>query len=334
MNTNRQIRGHLLSVSAALLVHHQGVVAKLEKPTSELLSQWGEDSWKVTIIHGCFGLASEAGEIVLDVLGSNIRGLIKELGDGAFYGQLVLKGCRDGAEKLGLKVTPEGECGFCPHSFQPHTDLQILQGNLVNAAKQVAFYNQPLDEHLDAIVQAARDYIFGLVLTAEIWGFSADDILIGNIRKLTGEDLSDEKGRYKDGYSDAAAKARVDESTTVADRERERYNAVCSELAKSSPEDRVDRLRHLTGDRPEHHLYDVRTGLVICAHDAFGSDFAKIVIDAVRERWESEIPGGLDLDCCGGGCTATHESEAPVGKDAGDLNDVPGEPAHDGHPTH
>lgn len=321
MNTPRNLRSNLLVVSSALLIHHQGVVAKLEKPTGNLLSEWGSDPWKVSLIHGCIGIASEANEIASDVFSSNIRGLLKELGDGAFYGQLILKGCRDGATALGLTFPEESELGFCPHHFQPHQDLQILQGVVVNAVKQVTFYNQPLADHLNAIVVAARDYLFGLILTAEIWGFGGDDILIGNIKKLTGEDLSDEKGRYKDGYSDEAAKARADEdggrSATDGD---SKYALVCKELAACSPDDRVDRLRHLTGDRPEHHLFDVRSGLVICAFDAFGKDFAQIVIDGVRERWESELPGGLALDEL-----HRHSQEAPQGKDAGDDNDIPSE---------
>lgn len=313
---NRNIRTNLLFASAALISAHVGYVTELEKNRASLLEEWGSQDWKVGLIHGAFGAGGEVGEIVQAIVTNDVKGLLKELGDASFYTQLVIIAAKQGAESIGVSVNNESESSFCIHSFIPARDLQVLCGDLMDSVKKVCFYNQPLTDHIGNIIDSARSFQLGLALAAEQFGFSADDIIIGNVRKLKGIDLSTEGARYANGYSDDAARDRADENDQRCEIERKLHE----ELAELTPPERIERLRPIregAKSNPYNYgLYDVRSGKVIDAIAVFGSEFGPITFDEVAEHWSQLFPEGLDID------RPFDPSPAHAAKDAGDDSDL------------
>ncbi len=76
-------------------------------------------------------------------------------------------------------------------------------GELNDALKRWAFYGKQLDR--GNVVEELGDLFFYAEGIMQNLGITREEVLLHNIDKLTGN-----KGRYKDGYSDAAAIARAD----------------------------------------------------------------------------------------------------------------------------
>lgn len=296
---NRNIRVQLLQSSEEIVAKHQTMVLALEKPRHELLAEWTAADYKVGLLHGGFGIGGETGEIVEALLENDVKGLIKELGDASFYGQLILIAVRQASEVEGFEMSQDSIAQLEPFGFEPIRDLQILQSRAMDAIKKVALYGQPMSgdekkkvQNHETIATSIRAFLFALVLVAERYGFSADDVLEGNIAKLA--------TRYAEGcYSDAAAASRRDELTGFAPtvenpeqaaKEIDALRALSADLKALNPSGRIERLRHA---KDSDKLFDVRTGLFICPIEVFGAEFGAIVRDEVIERWQSELPDGI-----------------------------------------
>lgn len=302
MNPTCQSQNHaalaaLLTVDQALQDKYTRMVSNLEKDPLALLDEWTRQPWRVSINHGLLGVAGEVGEIVSDILNSNVKSLIKELGDACYYSALVTIGLKAAGKELGFEIPEGADVEFCGDHFQPVRDLQISLANLIDAAKQITLYNKEVtDERLLAIFQANSEFQFSVIMVATRYGFGVDDVLQGNIDKLN--------LRYPEGsYEDKFAAQRLDEASQVpapdgvdedAFKGKARANLVqelIKELRALTPVERVERLRHVHG-KPTY-VFDVRTGIYLDAAEAFGTDFSIIVLDEITERWDGEIPGGV-----------------------------------------
>lgn len=97
---------------------------------------------------------------------------------------------------------------FDPTTFSPlemellHSTLLIADeaGELVSAFKKWLIYRKPLD--VDNVREELGDLLYGLVVLADKMGFSMEEIMDSNVKKL--------EQRYPKGYSDEDAILRRD----------------------------------------------------------------------------------------------------------------------------
>lgn len=78
-------------------------------------------------------------------------------------------------------------------------------GELVDTVKKNIFYGQEFDQ--DNAKEELGDILYCVTAMCSVIGVTLEEIMVHNKEKL--------EARYPDGYSDEAAKARVDKDTTV-----------------------------------------------------------------------------------------------------------------------
>jgi NTP pyrophosphatase (non-canonical NTP hydrolase) len=88
-----------------------------------------------------------------------------------------------------------------------HSALLVADeaGELVSPIKKYIIYNKPLD--IDNIKEEIGDLLYALVVLADIMGFSLEEIMAYNAKKLS--------IRYGDSYSDVKAQQRKDKEVDV-----------------------------------------------------------------------------------------------------------------------
>ena len=88
-----------------------------------------------------------------------------------------------------------------------HSALLVADeaGELVSPIKKYIIYNKPLDT--DNIKEEIGDLLYALVVLADIMGFSLEEIMAYNTKKLG--------IRYGDSYSDVKAQQRKDKEVDV-----------------------------------------------------------------------------------------------------------------------
>ena len=100
-------------------------------------------------------------------------------------------------------------------------------GELADAIKRYVVYGKPCDR--TNVIEELGDLEFYMQGIRARLGISREETLEMNMLKLAGAD----KGRYKEGYSDAAAIERADKQLTP-DEETERIQAIMHEQAASN----------------------------------------------------------------------------------------------------
>lgn len=178
----------LTEIKAALdlMSAHRDMVRELVKPPGELHAQSTPEKW--ALLHPAVGIAGEVAELCHCTDRDN---LIEEAGDLFFYIQ-------DMRDKAGI-----GEF----EAFDTVDPIDLWAGRLLDVAKKIAMYGQPLDEEKQVkirdCVDAIENHIIVMLSEADS---SYEEAIAHNLAKLkTGPNA-----RYADGYSDEAAAARVD----------------------------------------------------------------------------------------------------------------------------
>jgi NTP pyrophosphatase (non-canonical NTP hydrolase) len=77
-------------------------------------------------------------------------------------------------------------------------------GELIDAVKKHIIYDQPID--INNVIEELGDLEFYMEQIRQEFGLTREECLDWNMKKLADKD----KGRYAEGYSDAAAAARRD----------------------------------------------------------------------------------------------------------------------------
>lgn len=163
------------------------LVKKLKKPGSDIVSQLTGES--MDVLHMAVGLVGELVELEMARAASDRKNVIEEIGDAFFYLE-------------GMLLAIDGELEMADEAEIRHT----FGGDVLDLAKKHAIYNQSLkrDEMLSEL--------------AGVWCFlngmcAAFDVKESDVRK---ENVNKLNVRYKDGYSDAAAKARADKQEAAS----------------------------------------------------------------------------------------------------------------------
>lgn len=169
---------------------HADMVSRLIKKPVDL--QASSTPFKWALIHAVFGIAGELAELE-DY--SDKDNLLEESGDILFY-------CRNLRQVLSLPDYVEG-------SIKPASAFSVA-GDLLDAAKRIAIYSYELTdaslETFTKIVDGAESIVEHALAS---YGITREQALRANLDKL----LTGANARYKSGYSDAAAQARVDKQT-------------------------------------------------------------------------------------------------------------------------
>lgn len=174
---------------------HAALVRRLVKPAEVLFAQ--VTPFKIALIHSVLGIAGELGELEeladavskWDVTPETKTNFIEETGDLFFY-------CRD--IRHVLELSPFVSVAVHP-KYSPAVDV----GEVVDASKRIAIYNQAVTADAliritDALNRLESYYEHELT----IMGSSRCESLQANLDKLN--------KRFPEGYTDKAAKDRVD----------------------------------------------------------------------------------------------------------------------------
>jgi len=169
---------------------HAAMVSSLMKNPDELQASSTPLKW--ALIHAVFGIAGELAELE-DY--SDKDNLVEESGDILFY-------CRNLRQVLNL---PEYSAG----NIKPVSAF-VLAGDLLDVAKRIAIYSYEItDERLATFTEIVDNVEHVVEQALASYGITREQALSANLDKL----LTGAKARYKAGYSDAAAQARVDKQT-------------------------------------------------------------------------------------------------------------------------
>lgn len=174
------------------------MVTKLAKPGALILATLNPA--KTHFMHMLLGLAGEGYEFNSAVTSGDFKTVKEELGDIHFY----LEGA---AQALGIELflNPEMSTRPIPTGNLVGNLLEAL-GDVVDTGKKLVIYNQP--ERTEKFVVCTSRLWFFLEAYEQSVGLSMSDVLEANMNKL----LTGANARYKDGYSDAAAKERADKA--------------------------------------------------------------------------------------------------------------------------
>ena len=169
---------------------HKDMVVRLAKPGEDILASLTPE--KCHLWHMGTGVVGEVIECLEGVMNADAENVKEELGDSLFY----LEGLRNTiCPERDIKDVPSDEEGLIiPEAI-------ILVGRILDKLKKVVAYNKEVDRFdLGNDILMMKHLLHQMIGRA---GFTVEEVLQHNIDKLDGK-------RYKDGYSDAAAKERAD----------------------------------------------------------------------------------------------------------------------------
>lgn len=309
-------------LNPSVLAPYTGMVIELEKNPLTLLEEWRAQPERVSLVHGQMGMGGEIGEVIEALLQHDIKGLLKELGDLCFYARLATTGAKALAARHQLFPAEEYQPTFCLKQFAGNTMvmLPIITGNAIDSIKKLTFYNQEVTaERVERVLQDLANTMFAAFAIGACFGFSADDILAANARKLKGIDLlAPEAARYAEGYSDKAAGTRADEGPAVVPFPEAMRPAVVDpallalyEILHTLPGFRmIERLSPVHPDQNPDGLfaYDHPSDTKFCMLDFFlkegyepdrAMDNAKAIMANLWQKHEEENPGEKGLRLVG-----------------------------------
>lgn len=168
------------------------LVKELAKPGEDIVAAMTPH--KAHMLHMAVGLMDEASEL----LGATSRtNVLEELGDAGFYFEGTLQGLPSELPNATIGKV-DGNAHYAMNA------LVVAAGEVLGDIKRYAIQNKELN-----LVKLTQDLCVvrtHLDTIANAYGFTDDEIHTANYLKLKGG----AKARYADGYSDAAAAARVD----------------------------------------------------------------------------------------------------------------------------
>lgn len=182
------------------LERHIQIVGELVKKPNEIYKEFS--SYKASILHPVMGITGEWFELIHAIKKEDWENFTEEAGDMFFYItdlRIVTKSTyTEGRHKSTKGKSIESQISECIDCI-----FDRVSG-LFDLTKKIVIYNKDSTNH--QIVALLDSIEYNLVDLISMLGFSLENIIQNNSNKLK----DGPNARYKDGYSDRAAKERAD----------------------------------------------------------------------------------------------------------------------------